>query len=277
MIIYRVIQQKMVDLSKTKPIKKNEALIVRCNDKNKEVWIPSPITDYLFHFHSNNSINTKMASAYPGFNAFYAAGGWGSNPFTIGVGTGTFQATLDKAFQYNMPYIQLATWNDFGEGSMIEPTRELGYSCLTYLQQKIGVSYTQSDLTMVYDLYNQRKQYKGNATQQDRLTQVFYYLVSLQMTNARNLLYGTTPVTQSPYTGSPISIPGTIEAENFDKGGEGVAYHDAEAANQGGQYRTRSLTGHWHMLRNSALICLRMRLSTNCLQIRRRSANVRSH
>ena len=29
-----------------------------------------------------------------------------------------------------------------------------------------------------------------------------------------------------PYTGSPVALPGTIEAENFDKGGSGVAYND---------------------------------------------------
>src|SRR5690242_17504633 len=34
-----------------------------------------------------------------------------------------------------------------------------------------------------------------------------------------------------------ISLPGQFEAENFDNGGEGVAYHDVEAANLGGQYR----------------------------------------
>lgn len=43
---------------------------------------------------------------------------------------------------------------------------------------------------------------------------------------------------QSPYPGSPWAIPGTIEVESYDIGGEGVAYHDNEAANQGGQYRT---------------------------------------
>lgn len=48
-----------------------------------------------------------------------------------------------------------------------------------------------------------------------------------------------TSTSQTPYPGpSAVSLPGTIEAENFDNGGEGVAYHDAEAANQGGQYRT---------------------------------------
>ncbi len=39
-------------------------------------------------------------------------------------------------------------------------------------------------------------------------------------------------------SGVAWAIPGTIQAENFDTGGEGVAYHDLETANQGGQYRT---------------------------------------
>ncbi len=42
----------------------------------------------------------------------------------------------------------------------------------------------------------------------------------------------------TPYTGTAIALPGTVQAENFDKGGEGVAYHDTDAANDGGQYRT---------------------------------------
>ena len=45
--------------------------------------------------------------------------------------------------------------------------------------------------------------------------------------------------TQTPYPGpSAAGIPGTIEAENFDNGGEGIAYHDLDATNSGGQYRT---------------------------------------
>ena len=37
-----------------------------------------------------------------------------------------------------------------------------------------------------------------------------------------------------------IAASGTtrIQAENFDTGGEGVAYHDTDTANSGGQYRT---------------------------------------
>ncbi len=42
---------------------------------------------------------------------------------------------------------------------------------------------------------------------------------------------------RAPYQGV-ISLPGTLELENYDKGGEGVAYHDTEASNQGNAYRT---------------------------------------
>jgi hypothetical protein len=42
---------------------------------------------------------------------------------------------------------------------------------------------------------------------------------------------------EKPYGGTPWPIPGIIEAENYDLGGEGVAYHDLDASNQGGQYR----------------------------------------
>src|SRR5713226_3021697 len=42
---------------------------------------------------------------------------------------------------------------------------------------------------------------------------------------------------QAPYSGTPIALPGSFEAENFDLGGEGVAYHDNVPGNAGGQYR----------------------------------------
>jgi GH18 family chitinase len=41
----------------------------------------------------------------------------------------------------------------------------------------------------------------------------------------------------SAYLGVPAVIPGTIEAENYDIGGQGVAYNDSDATNDGTQYR----------------------------------------
>lgn len=46
----------------------------------------------------------------------------------------------------------------------------------------------------------------------------------------------TTP--QTPFGGTPFTAPGRLQLENYDEGGEGVAYHDTEAANLGGVYRT---------------------------------------
>ena len=40
-----------------------------------------------------------------------------------------------------------------------------------------------------------------------------------------------------PYSGGPRSIPGRIEVEEYDLGGEGVAYYDTTAGNAGGQFR----------------------------------------
>jgi hypothetical protein len=40
-----------------------------------------------------------------------------------------------------------------------------------------------------------------------------------------------------PYNGVAVSLPGTIQAEDFDEGGPGVAYYDSSEANARGEYR----------------------------------------
>ena len=44
--------------------------------------------------------------------------------------------------------------------------------------------------------------------------------------------------TSGPFNGTPVSLPGTIQAENFDTGANGVAYADSSPGNNGGQYRS---------------------------------------
>lgn len=43
---------------------------------------------------------------------------------------------------------------------------------------------------------------------------------------------------QHPFHAFPTDIPGKAEAEDFDLGGEGIAYHDTGKGNAGNQYRT---------------------------------------
>ncbi|MEO5916218.1 MAG: glycoside hydrolase family 3 C-terminal domain-containing protein [Luteolibacter sp.] len=43
---------------------------------------------------------------------------------------------------------------------------------------------------------------------------------------------------RTPYGGKKCAIPGTLEAENYDDGGEGVAFHDTTPGNYGRAYRS---------------------------------------
>ncbi len=47
--------------------------------------------------------------------------------------------------------------------------------------------------------------------------------------------------TSSPFGGTPWAVPGTIQAEDFDDGAEGVAYHDTTSGNSGGAYRSTNV------------------------------------
>jgi len=42
---------------------------------------------------------------------------------------------------------------------------------------------------------------------------------------------------QRPYLGAAVELPGLIEAENYDLGGQDIAYWDSDNGNSGGQYR----------------------------------------
>lgn len=161
------------------------------NARGEFAWIPQDHLTTLNSFYANNYGGLKMASAYPGFESFYAQGGWAGPTWTIAHNNlNTFNQTLDLALsQPSVTYVQLATWNDYGEGTMIEPTKEFGYGFLTSLQQKLGVtSLTQADLETVARLYDIRKEKAGLPGVQKKLDQVFYYIVSLQLTKAKELL-----------------------------------------------------------------------------------------
>jgi len=47
----------------------------------------------------------------------------------------------------------------------------------------------------------------------------------------------TTPLVREAFNGEPAAIPGVIEAENYDKGGNRFSFYDKDAANKGETYR----------------------------------------
>jgi hypothetical protein len=160
------------------------------NATGEFAWIWQKNLEDLDKFYNNHPINgSKIAAAYPGFVSFYADGGWGNIPWTIPHrGDTTFRETLKMALDSKLDIIQLVTWNDYGEGTMIEPTVEFGFSYLTELQKTLGVKYSQNDLEMIFKLYYSRRKYASSKEDQRKLDQVFYYIVSLNIEKAKALL-----------------------------------------------------------------------------------------
>lgn len=141
------------------------------------------------NFYKNRAPNLKtaMALAYPGFDDFYAQGGAGSSLFTIPHDSGaTLDSVLLRVGQNDsvIDLLQLATWNDFGEGTMFEPTCEFGYEFLTRLQDFLGVPYGEYELTQIKRLYDLRQDYENDSLTQLALDRVFDHFVALEDSDA---------------------------------------------------------------------------------------------
>jgi hypothetical protein len=153
-------------------------------------WVEASNLTNMQGFYQSHApqLPTAFAGAYPGFKDFYAQGGWGSTLFPIDVNTTTLQSTLDAAKGSNLNYLQLITWNDYGEGTMIEPTLDFNFSFLQAIQQYTGVKYTVTELQLIYHWYLLRKKYAGNASIEQKLTQAYNSLVSLDVATATKII-----------------------------------------------------------------------------------------
>jgi Glycosyl hydrolase family 99/Dockerin type I domain len=171
------------------------------NADGEFAWVYQDGQSHLTHttnFYTGRapSLNIAGGAAYPGFDDFYQEGGWGANLFKIPANNGqTLQQTLDLANQYSnrIDFLQLVTWNDFGEGTMLEPTVETGFSYLRQLQQFTGVSYDESELQLIYRLYMARKKYAGQASIDSMLDEVSTLLNNLNVEDATALLNSAAP------------------------------------------------------------------------------------
>lgn len=154
-------------------------------------WVESDNLSHLQNFYQHRApmLSTTFAGAYPGFKDFYSPGGSGNTLFVIDHnGTSTLQSTLDLAKNSGSSYLQLITWNDFGEGTMLEPTLDFNFTFLETVQQYTGVAYSKIELQLIYRWYTLRKKYKGNSAVELQLTQAYTSLVSLDVVNATNII-----------------------------------------------------------------------------------------
>lgn len=104
-------------------------------------------------------------------------------------------------------------------GSEVEVTTEV----VTWENKDKAVAGPQTLATKVYTVDNGKIVVPVNVTSK-------LYAYRLYITPGE-----TTP--KSPFLGHALSIPGTIEAEHFDNGSDGISYHDKDRQNRGEGYR----------------------------------------
>lgn len=111
-----------------------------------------------------------IATAFPGFKDIYKQAGVHDSYGSIASRGGlTFTESLDQALQSKAPLIQIATWNDYGEGTMIEPTRNNGFRHL----EKLPRCGNPADLRLPVMLYHLRKR-GGDAAKLDEAATLMF-------------------------------------------------------------------------------------------------------
>jgi hypothetical protein len=117
-----------------------------------------------------------IAGAWPAFDDVYEDIGQASYGDLAYANGETFKLTFKAALDSWPDIIQIATWNDYGEGTVVEPTVERGYRELEYLQDKRkewddNFPYTKEDLRIPLELYKPQYLNTAGAAQRTALAE----------------------------------------------------------------------------------------------------------
>ena len=138
-----------------------------------------------------------VSSAFPRFHDIYAEAGVRPSYGLLADNDGaTFEATLSRALTNRSAAVQLVTWNDFGEGTVIEPTTELGYRDLRLVQDlrrrylDPAFPHGAGELELAARQYAQRREHRDHAIALAELDRVFANLVAGHLAVAGRQLAG---------------------------------------------------------------------------------------
>jgi hypothetical protein len=178
------------------------------------------LVSYLNDFYAKQNAKSHLvASAFPGFHDIYKEAGNGqSYGFLDYAGGATFRLTLDAALRACPDVIQIGTWNDYGEGTIVEPTIEHGYKELEVLQdtQKKddgNFPYQYDDLRAPIELFRIISSGKATAAQKDSYAAALRALYAGNAAGFRSAIaaagikpgFSVEPVLRAPSTKSEVS------------------------------------------------------------------------
>lgn len=141
------------------------------------------------NYSNATDFSIYIGGAMPGFNDYYKKGGWGDGYTTYDSENGQlFDRQLKAAADANLKYLQISTWNDFGEGTTIEPTIEYGYQYLEKLQTFTKIDFDKGVLESIHRWYKLTKANSQNNEKMLKLTQAFYYFIAMQPEKAEQIM-----------------------------------------------------------------------------------------
>ena len=122
-----------------------------------------------------------VGTAFPAFHDIYAQAGGKSYGYLDYSNGETLKLTWAAAEKARANVIQIQTWNDYGEGTIIEPTIERGYADLEFIQSKRvewepGFPFNNSDLRIPIELYKIMSDEK-TADKQKKQVEAIYSLL----------------------------------------------------------------------------------------------------
>ncbi len=168
------------------------------------VLTPAQLQSYLVSFENSAAgWPDFVSSGFPRFHDIYAQAGVGSSyGYLDDAGGATLTNTLSRAMTNNSAAVQIVTWNDYGEGTIVEPTLDYGYRDLGIVQNlrrkylDPSFPYHTNDLVLAYRLYTLRKLYTGNTVISSELDRIF-----------TNIVTGATGVANAELTGVESNRP----------------------------------------------------------------------
>jgi hypothetical protein len=158
----------------------------------------SALENYLNSFQqSGGAWLAFVSSAFPRFHDIYAEAQVGTSYGELSDNDGAvFRATLERAMTNASAMVQIVTWNDFGEGTIVEPTKQFGFRDLGIVQELRRQHFDSNfpnrtnDLALATRLYSLRRQYSTDGLASAELDRVFSNVISGNLAAANLQLTG---------------------------------------------------------------------------------------
>ncbi|MCK4905000.1 glycoside hydrolase family 99-like domain-containing protein [bacterium] len=158
--------------------------------------VPAVWRQYLRKLYARGKQGESViAPVFPKFHDIYQEAGLHESYGYLDDRDGkTFEETLEAAWQSNSRVIQIATWNDYGEGTIVEPTVTFGYRYLEAIQKRMKLQsekpfpFDPDDLRLPVKLYKLRKQSTGDQETMENLNKASALMFSSECDAARTLL-----------------------------------------------------------------------------------------